>query len=318
MRQKTQITFILSLVLGLFILGCSYEGKHQVVEKKPMPEKTSGGAVPFETVQPYFGEFCTRCHPSMSSPNWSVEADAIAYIRKKPGKLQMKLGANMPLPGTPEASKITDEIKEKLIAWAETNMEDAKEPVVDNPDTPIEPVEPIEPEPISKWERVSQCASCHGDFGSSTIPGFPSLNVLTKDYLKKQLVDFKSGARESAMMTGVAQELSEEDIDFLSEFYSNIKPSSDAAPVYTEEELKLIETGKAVAGKAMCTICHGATPTPGTPALYGQSRGYIASQIRAFKEAKRNSPVMVPTIQAANLTEEEIEALSIYFSAGEQ
>ena len=55
------------------------------------------------------------------------------------------------------------------------------------------------------------CAACHGADGNSSVALQPSLAQQHPEYLVKQLMDFKSGARKDAVMQGFAGMLSEQD-----------------------------------------------------------------------------------------------------------
>src|SRR5258708_33098683 len=62
-----------------------------------------------------------------------------------------------------------------------------------------------------KAQEVS--AACHNMDGVSTIPDYPKLAGQYPDYLAKALRDYKSGARKNPTMAGMAQGLSQRDID---------------------------------------------------------------------------------------------------------
>ena len=70
-------------------------------------------------------------------------------------------------------------------------------------------------------EKAASCAACHGETGDSSDPNFPRLTGQHESYLVKSLQDYKSGARNNPMMTGMASALSEEDILDISAFYAS-------------------------------------------------------------------------------------------------
>jgi len=60
------------------------------------------------------------------------------------------------------------------------------------------------------------CTGCHGAGGAAPIKSTPPTPVLAgkgSAFVKKQLTDFKSGARKSATMNAMAGMLSDADID---------------------------------------------------------------------------------------------------------
>ncbi len=71
--------------------------------------------------------------------------------------------------------------------------------------------------------KSAVCAACHGANGVSQIPNYPNLAGQKAAYLEAQLKAFKSGERKgasSAVMTPMATNLSEQDMQDLAEFYS--------------------------------------------------------------------------------------------------
>jgi len=75
---------------------------------------------------------------------------------------------------------------------------------------------------------VYACASCHGKDGRGTDPNnslFPVLAGQTKDYILKQMNDFRSGDRHNdpaGMMGGIAKKMTDAEIDAVSEYVSGM------------------------------------------------------------------------------------------------
>jgi len=78
------------------------------------------------------------------------------------------------------------------------------------------------------------------------------------------------------------------------------------------------QAGDAAAGKAKsmsCMACHGAAGISANdiwPNLAGQKKGYLAKQIKAFRDGTRNDPMMAPMVKA--LTDADIEDIATYYS----
>ena len=73
------------------------------------------------------------------------------------------------------------------------------------------------------------CAACHGiDGATPTTPDYPKLAGQYPDYLAKALRDYKSGARKNAIMAGMAQGLTDKDIENVSQYYY-VQPSNLAS-----------------------------------------------------------------------------------------
>lgn len=75
----------------------------------------------------------------------------------------------------------------------------------------------------------------------------------------------------------------------------------------------------AAAGKAKaatCAGCHGAEGISGNdlwPSLAGQKAGYLAKQLKDFRDGKRNDPMMAPMAKA--LSDDDIANIAAYYSS---
>jgi cytochrome c553 len=70
-------------------------------------------------------------------------------------------------------------------------------------------------------EKSKTCAACHGPTGNESLDDtYPKLAGQYPEYLAKALHDYKSGARQNAVMAGFAGGLSDEDIDDLSAYFA--------------------------------------------------------------------------------------------------
>tara|TARA_E500000331_G_scaffold288140_1_gene283465 strand:+ start:66 stop:491 length:426 start_codon:yes stop_codon:yes gene_type:complete len=71
------------------------------------------------------------------------------------------------------------------------------------------------------------CSACHGLDGVAASGGnsviIPNLTAQHKDYLIAKLKDYKSGKINHPQMTLIAQMLTDEEIKYVSEWYSRIK-----------------------------------------------------------------------------------------------
>ena len=70
--------------------------------------------------------------------------------------------------------------------------------------------------------KAAVCATCHGPDGISSNSLWPNLAGQKREYLIKQLEDFRSGARKDPLMAGQAASLSDEDIESLADYYSSL------------------------------------------------------------------------------------------------
>lgn len=77
---------------------------------------------------------------------------------------------------------------------------------------------------VAKGKELSAtCAACHGADGNSTIPANPKLAGQYESYLIRALSDYRSGARNNAIMAGFATALSDQDIRDLAAYFASQK-----------------------------------------------------------------------------------------------
>ena len=75
-----------------------------------------------------------------------------------------------------------------------------------------------------------------------------------------------------------------------------------------------VDAGKAKA--VSCAGCHGAngiSSNPLWPNLAGQKDGYLAKQMKAFRDGTRNDPMMSP--MAKPLSDADIDNIAAYYSS---
>lgn len=165
---------------------------------------------------------------------------------------------------------------------------------------------------------MQMCMVCHGVAGNSTIAENPSLAGQLPEYLIKQLRDFKSGKRQSAIMLGFAAALTDDDKRDVSHWLARQTRAPNYArdPQLVREGERIWRAGLADRNIASCMACHGPAGR-GMPALYprlaGQHARYIADQMKQFRTGARgNSPEMARI--ARHMTDREIEAVSDFIA----
>jgi len=70
--------------------------------------------------------------------------------------------------------------------------------------------------------KVAVCAGCHGEKGEGVAPN-PKLAGIPEADLLKALKDFKSGAKSSPIMNGIAATLSDQDMENFAAYYASFK-----------------------------------------------------------------------------------------------
>jgi len=162
------------------------------------------------------------------------------------------------------------------------------------------------------------CAACHAADGNSAAAANPKLAGLNAEYLNKQLVDFKSGARKNPIMSGMVANLTPQDMLNLAAYYSAQQPkpgtSKDQALALLGQ--KIYRGGVQGAGVPACASCHGpqgkGIPTQ-FPRLAGQHGDYIYTQLNSFRVGARanDGAKMMRTI-ATKMTDADMKAVSAY------
>jgi cytochrome c553 len=67
------------------------------------------------------------------------------------------------------------------------------------------------------------CIGCHGAGGVSTVATYPSLKGLDAEFVRQNLTDFRSGARNNPVMNAMAAGLKDADIDDLADYIESLK-----------------------------------------------------------------------------------------------
>jgi predicted CXXCH cytochrome family protein len=159
-------------------------------------------------------------------------------------------------------------------------------------------------------KHAAVCASCHGDKAISDNEAWPNLAGQHPAYLVRMLGAYKSGAQADIMMSSVAKQLSDADIQNLAAYYATLSCKAPAAKAHAGD----IAAGRALAEN--CTACHGETGTSanaGWPNLAGQKPDYLANALKAFRAGLRKDPLMGGV--ARGLSDTDIANVAAYFAA---
>jgi cytochrome c553 len=162
------------------------------------------------------------------------------------------------------------------------------------------------------------CVACHAADGNSTTPENPKLAAQHPEYLTKQLMEFKAGKRDNAIMKGFASSLSDEDMTNISYWLADQKAKDGFA---SEKDLvrlgeRIYRGGIADRQIAACAGCHspnGAGIPAQYPRLAGQHATYTANQLNAFRSGARKNSVQMTGV-AAKMNDKEIKAVSDYIA----
>lgn len=174
-------------------------------------------------------------------------------------------------------------------------------------------------------ERVAACAACHGEAGRSDAERYyPSIAGKPAGYLYQQLLNFRDGRREHAVMERMFAYLSDDYLRAIADYYAAqapaiAAPQTRAAEAQLQAGRALVERGDPARELPACTACHGERLTgvaPAIPGLVGLPADYLSAQLGAWRVGTRKAraPDCMHTIARA-LDETEIAAVTAWIAS---
>ena len=172
------------------------------------------------------------------------------------------------------------------------------------------------------------CTACHGEGGVSTKELIPTLAGMDPAVIYKQLADYRSHKRLSAVMNAIGEALSVKNSADVASYYAGRPfglppvigvrvPEGGRSLEQSNPAIRLVFAGDPARGIAPCSACHG----PGgyklsAPALQHQRTDYIESELLAFAQGMRQNDIseQMRTV-ARQLTPEEMHAVAVYYNA---
>jgi len=164
--------------------------------------------------------------------------------------------------------------------------------------------------------KVKVCLACHGPNGNALVPNWPKLAGQHAQYIYKQLMDFKRGARANAQMSPQVIPLSEQDFRDIAAYYSTQRQTPGAVdPAAVALGERIYRGGNPATGGAACTGCHGpagaGVGAARFPRIAGQHAQYLDSTLKNFRAgARANDPNGMMRDVAGRMSDEEIAAVS--------
>ena len=175
-------------------------------------------------------------------------------------------------------------------------------------------------------QRMQACTGCHGAQGRAASDGYyPRIAGKPAQYLFNQLVSFRDGRRDYALMTNLLAPLDDAYLREIAEHFASLDlpypaPQAATADVDTlSRGEQLVLRGDTALRVPACIACHGAAlmgVAPAIPALIGMPRDYLNAQLGAWRTGKRHAPGPDCMAQVAQrLAPQDISALSQWLAA---
>jgi cytochrome c553 len=158
------------------------------------------------------------------------------------------------------------------------------------------------------------CTMCHGVQGLS-LSNAPNLAGQYPEVVIKQLQDYKTGQRRSAIMESLARQLSERDIADLAAYYAYLPKARTAPTTYDESLPALVRVGAPLRNIAPCVSCHGGIDQKlGAPWIEGMPHDYLVQQLQAFRSGERrnDSQAQMRNVVRTMSDQEMAEVASFY------
>jgi cytochrome c553 len=209
--------------------------------------------------------------------------------------------ASPPIPGAPS-----------LVVWDESAISEASDG-----------------DPVRGQFIARRCEMCHGVEGFSSRPSTPNLAGLDREYMWKQLDDFRDGKRKSEVMHRMASALSPRDSADVAAYFSMLPTTPDAQfnasfpqnmrdASLADVARRILSVGDPNRGIPPCQACHGPIGyVRAAPGLGSQNSDYVLSQLDDFASKNRSNDINLPmrTI-AGQMHENERQAVAQFYGAG--
>jgi cytochrome c553 len=159
------------------------------------------------------------------------------------------------------------------------------------------------------------CTMCHGAQGLSASDA-PNLAGQYPEVVIKQLLDYRSGNRSSAIMEALAKNLSDRDIADLAAYYAYLPKARTAPTTYDESLPALVRVGDPLRNIAPCISCHGGVDQKlGAPWLEGMPKAYLVAQLEDFAAGRRRNDSQAQMRNMVRpMTAKEIDEVATFYA----
>ena len=166
----------------------------------------------------------------------------------------------------------------------------------------------------ASYPAYETCALCHGLFGQSRTGKFPHLAGQKPAYIRAQLDAFLAGERtnDGGQMVSIVTELTPKDFPIVVKWFSEQDPPGPSQQPADDAGMKLT-------AEAGCLECHGEGGAEDVPHLSAQHAGYLAKQMRDFRDGVRtHSGVADMHREVLQSMDDGIDQIAAYLSSLER
>lgn len=185
---------------------------------------------------------------------------------------------------------------------------------------------PLRTVPDTIEQRMQACTPCHGKEGRASPVGYlPRIAGKPAGYLANQLANFRDGRRYNAAMTYLVEQLSDDYLREIAEYFAGLDLPYPPPPPPSERE-GVLRRGESIATRGdinhrvpACTQCHGYTLTgalPAIPGLLGLPADYVIGQLGAWKTGNRHAAAPDCMAEVAKrLSAEDVRAVAVWLAS---
>lgn len=175
-------------------------------------------------------------------------------------------------------------------------------------------------------QRMRACTGCHGRDGRAASDGYyPRIAGKPAAYLYRQLVAFRDGRRQYALMTHLLAPLDDAYLRAIAQHFAGLELPY-AAPQPSRTDASSLQRAQALAARGdaaldvpACSACHGTALTgvaPDVPGLLGLPVDYLNAQLGAWRSGTRQAAAPDCMAQIARrLPAQDVHALAHWLAA---
>jgi cytochrome c553 len=160
-------------------------------------------------------------------------------------------------------------------------------------------------------DKIGLCASCHGPTGQPMVEKAPIIWGQHMFYLLTQLKDYRAERRLNEIMTPMAKELSDDEMNALATYFA-AQPWPNYSEPRRPEDTAIAER---LAVEGACTQCHlgNMLGDSRNPRLNHQKVDYTEQTLKDFRDdVRKNAPPMAAIVR--DWSDDEIAAMSRYLA----